>query len=158
MSKRPMVGDQVTCLVADEAYGSDYGMYKAKKIWFMPGMVGIVASIAPKVTKPHKALKDPRFDQADDFLVVDYIDHEGKQQRVGLHFCNAKVVSDSYEIVVKFTRSFSDDGGVVGLGDNAPVDPGLLVRQLVKELQSAYDHPAIAIAGSFDVVSGPTFS
>ncbi len=155
---KPKVGDSITCLHAVEAYGSNYGPYKGTKIEFTPGMVGLVASIAPKVTMPIPGIDDPRYDRSPDFLVVDYVDAQGSQHRVGLDYCNAKVVGDSYEIVVKFTRSFSDDAGVVGLGDNDPLDPRSLVAQLVKELQAAYDHPDIAIAGSFDVVSGPTFS
>ena len=149
-------GDSVTCLHTEAAYYSDYGPNKGKIIQFKPGMLGTVASIAPKVTMPAKGNTDPRYDFKDDFLVVDYMDENNEKQRVGLNFCNAKLIDDTYEIVVRFKRSFSDDAGVIE--EEGEVTPQTLVKQLVRELQAAYDHADTAIAGSFQVVSGPTFN
>jgi hypothetical protein len=81
-------GEKITCKYAVEAYYSDYGVNKGKKIEFKPGMIGIIAAIAPKVTMP--VSKDPRFDRKTTFLVVDYVDPEHGEQRVGLNFCNAE--------------------------------------------------------------------
>ena len=96
MAKRrqPKIGDHVTCLYAQEAYYSDYGPNKGIKIEFAPGMTGVVKSIAPKV-RYTKARTDPRIDNKDEFLVVDYVDENGNTQRVGLNFCNAALVDDA---------------------------------------------------------------
>ena len=92
-------GEKVTCKHAVEAYYSDYGVNKGKKIEFKPGMIGIIAAIAPKVTRPmpfgpvyggEPVSKDPRFDRKTTFLVVDYVVPEHGEQRVGLNFCNAE--------------------------------------------------------------------
>jgi len=55
---------------------------------------------------------------------------------------------DDYAIFVKFNRSLGDDSEVIGNSH-----PENLVKQFVKELQAAYDHPLTAIAGTFEVVS-----
>jgi hypothetical protein len=89
MAKRlPQVGDKVTCKLAEPAYYSNYGGNPV--MIFKPGMVGTVATIAPKVRK----VKGPGCDGKDDFLVVDYHAPEtNATQRVGLNFCNAEVVA-----------------------------------------------------------------
>ena len=87
MSK-PKVGDTVTCRIAVEAYYSHYGTNPC--MIFKPGMLGIVKSIATKVRIVNYG---PQNDGKDEFLVVDYnCPITGKQQRVGLNFCNAIVV------------------------------------------------------------------
>ena len=62
--------------------------------------------------------------------------------------------ADTYQITVRFTRSFSDDIGVVKPRPGESVKDAL-IRQFVTELQSAYDHPDVGIAGRFQVMSGP---
>jgi len=85
--RQPQVGDKVTCKIATSAYYSNYGGNPV--LTFLPGMVGTVASIAPKVRK----VKGPGLDGKDDFLVVDYPAPEtGKTERVGLDYVNAVVV------------------------------------------------------------------
>lgn len=154
--KKIVPGNEVTCRYSVPAYYSNSGPNKGKIIEFKPGMIGTVVSIAPKVTIP-KNPHDPRcFDKKPDFLVVDFFDEKNEKQRVALNFCNAKIVKDDYVIIVKFTRSLSDDAGVVE-ADGKEVSADSLRRQLVKELQAACDHPAVAIATLFEVVSGPTF-
>lgn len=150
MSK-PKPGDTVTCHYAVEAYDSDYGLNKGKRIVFNPGMMGVVKSIAPKVTISKN--DDPRYDMKENFLVVDYFDEDNNKQRVGLHYCNARVIDDTYEITVVFRRSFSDDSDVVK--EKFEVTQTSLRTQFAQELQSCYD--ATMISGSFEVVSGPTF-
>jgi hypothetical protein len=62
---------------------------------------------------------------------------------------------ESYEIMVRFTRSFGDDlncGGEAILSDK-PVGKALL-EQFINELQQAYDETGMA--GHFEVVSGPS--
>ena len=54
----------------------------------------------------------------------------------------------TYSILVRFTREYGDDAGVVG----APVTKKKLVQQLRRELQMAYDDSEIAMAGSFDIL------
>lgn len=98
-------GDAVTCLHELEAYGSDYGPNKGTKIVFKPGDQGVVISIAPKV-RIVKVPGDPRFDGKDEFLVVDYQDSQGKVQRVGLDFCNAKALKVS-ELMEAFNYWFA---------------------------------------------------
>lgn len=89
MSKEPKVGDTITCRHTVEAYGSNYGSNTGRYIYFHPGDIGTVASIAPKVFQTRKGNTDPRFDHKDDFLVVDFVDDAGVQQRTALHYCNA---------------------------------------------------------------------
>jgi hypothetical protein len=55
---------------------------------------------------------------------------------------------DTYTLTVTFFRSFGDDANVVG--KDAPTDSEF-VQQLRKELQMAYDHADIAMAGGFDI-------
>lgn len=89
MKNKPKPGDQVTCLHPVDAYYSDYG--GNPKMVFQPGMTGTVASIAPKVRIVRGG---PEHDGKDEFLVVDYqCPVTNQQQRVGLNFCNAKVVA-----------------------------------------------------------------
>ena len=90
MAKKPTIkpGDKVTCLHPVEAYYSNYGGNPVLN--FTPGMVGVVASIAPKVCIPNRG-KDPRYDRRDEFVVVDYTDERNTTQRVGLNFCNIKL-------------------------------------------------------------------
>lgn len=86
---KPTIGQQITCRFPTPAYYSNYGLNKGKHIIFRPGMTGTVASIAPKVCLPKKGIELPDgIDRKPDFAVVDYIDEDGKQQRVGLNFCN----------------------------------------------------------------------
>lgn len=88
-------GDRVTCKYQVEAYYSGYG--GNPYWWFKPGMVGVVKSIAPKVTRQlHLDPKSPEYDCGDEFLVVDYEDPEcgGTVRRTGLHFCNAVRVKE----------------------------------------------------------------
>jgi hypothetical protein len=54
----------------------------------------------------------------------------------------------TYTMLVRFTRNYSDDAGVVG----SPVTKHKLVQQLRKELQMAYDDNNVAMAGSFDIL------
>jgi hypothetical protein len=63
--------------------------------------------------------------------------------------------ADSYEIVVRFTRSISDDLNCAGeaIKKDAPVGECLL-NQFTEELQSAYD--TMGMAGHFEIVSGPS--
>ena len=88
--KKPIIGDSVTCKHEVPAYYSNYG--GNGHLIFKPGMIGIVASIAPKVHLVKKGNTDPRWDRVIDFLVVDYQDETGKIQRVGLNYCNTKKV------------------------------------------------------------------
>lgn len=85
--KKIKPGDMVAPKHAVEAYGSDYGPNKGREILFSPGTYGIVASIAPKVYVP-KRTNNPRWDTKPTFLVVDFIDDNGKPQRAALHHCN----------------------------------------------------------------------
>jgi len=86
---KPTPGQTVTCLFETEAYYSNYGLNKGRHIIFRPGMVGIVASIAPKVHLPKRGIElPPGIDRKDEFAVVDYQDENGETQRVGLNFCN----------------------------------------------------------------------
>lgn len=87
-------GDRVTCKYQVEAYYSNYG--GNPYWWFKPGMVGVVKSIAPKVTRQlHLDPRSPEYDCGDEFLVVDYEDPEcGTIRRTGLHFCNAVHVKE----------------------------------------------------------------
>lgn len=89
-AKKIKVGDKVTCLHAVKAYYSDYGVNKGNVIWFKPGMVGTVSQIAPKTFALNPNNRDPRYDYCHDFVVVDFMDDQGNQQRVGLNFCNLK--------------------------------------------------------------------
>ena len=85
--KKPKVGDKVTCLIQKSAYYSNYCGNPV--MVFKPGMVGIVAAIAPKV----RMVKGPGRDGKPNFLVVDYTAAEtGKTERVALNYCNAVVV------------------------------------------------------------------
>lgn len=90
MATRPQKGDQVTCRHAVEAYYSGYS--GNPRWWFRPGMIGVVAAVAPKVVRKHDYDNDPRYDQAEEFLVVDYQDGV-VQRRVSLNFCNARRVT-----------------------------------------------------------------
>lgn len=76
------IGDKVTCKIAVAAYYSNYNGLPV--VNFMPGMAGVVKSIAPKVM----IVKGPEYDGKEDFLVVDF-EANGKIERVGLNFCNA---------------------------------------------------------------------
>ncbi len=67
------------------------------------------------------------------------------------------IPNDEYEFTVKFKRSVSADLDVIGKDRINTPNRALLLQQLRKELQATYDHPDTAIAGSFDIVSGPTF-
>ena len=81
-------GDQVTCKHEVEAY---YSNYAGNPRWvFSPGMVGVVHGISPKVVvKPDCG--DPRYDQSEERVVVDYQDpHDGETRRVSLNFCNIR--------------------------------------------------------------------
>ena len=91
-------GDLVTCLHPVEAYDSNYGPNKGRIIQFQPGMIGTVHRTTCKVTiiKSH----DPRYDQKEEFVVVDYIDENNQKQRVGLNFCNVKIIT-KYEIAAR---------------------------------------------------------
>lgn len=86
----PHAGDKVTCKIAEEAY---YSRYAGNPVWrFEPGMIGVVHCIAPKVQR-YTHDPPPGYDCRDIFAVVDYADPEtGETRRVGLDFCNAKVV------------------------------------------------------------------
>lgn len=79
-------GDKVTCKVAVEAYYSNYG--PNPRIEFLPGMVGIVAAIVPKV----RIVRGPQHDGKDEMVVIDFhCPTTNKQQRASLDFCNVKV-------------------------------------------------------------------
>lgn len=85
------VGDRVTAKVPVPAYYSGGRLvippYRLPIVNFGPGMIGIVKSIAPKV----RIEKGEGKDGADEFLVVDFhSEATGKEERVGLNFCNAK--------------------------------------------------------------------
>lgn len=82
-------GMRVTCKYAVPAYYSKYA--GNPEMLFRPGMIGIVASITPKV----RIIGDPpTHDKNPMFLVVDYAAPEtGKTERVGLNFCNAREVT-----------------------------------------------------------------
>jgi hypothetical protein len=54
-------------------------------------------------------------------------------------------MKDDYTILVKFTRSLSDDGDVCG-----SVKIADLRKQFIKELQAAYEYAGIS--GSFNVL------
>lgn len=86
-------GDKVTCKHPESAY---YGNYGGNPVMtFKPGMVGTVASIAPKIRIIGKDRRGPGRDGKDEFLVVDY--HEpatDKTQRCGLDFINAVAVKE----------------------------------------------------------------
>ncbi len=59
----------------------------------------------------------------------------------------------TYKIVVEFSREHGDDDEIVeDKFDDAPLEHKL-VAQLAVELQQAYVHPDIAMAGHFDVLS-----
>lgn len=88
----PKPGDVVTCRYPVEAYYSNYGPNKGNYIMFKPGMIGIVHSIAPKVTI--LGIDDPRYDTKKDFLVVDFVDEQNIKQRVGLNYCNADIINN----------------------------------------------------------------
>lgn len=81
-------GDTVSCRYAVEAYYSNYGLNKGRRILFSPGQRGTVASIAPKVVLPSKIGRPAWLDGHSDFVVVDFVDEAGKTQRTGLNFCN----------------------------------------------------------------------
>lgn len=151
MSK-PKPGDVVTCLHAVEAYGSNYGPNKGNYMMFKPGMMGTVKSIAPKVTMSGN--DDPRYDMKENFLVVDYFDEHNNKQRVGLHYCNTKVIDDTYEITVVFRRSFSDDSDVVK--EKFEVTPETLKNEFLEELHACYNARMIS-GGLPEFVSGPVF-
>lgn len=68
---------------------------------------------------------------------------------------NALKHGDTYEIIVRFRRSLSDDLGVLERSDTQSPLAEALTKQLVRELQIAYDHPDTALAGSFEVIAGP---
>lgn len=87
---KPKIGDKVTCKHELPAYYSNYG--GNGHLIFKPGMVGTVKSIAPKVCLVKKGNTNPCWDRKDEFLVVDYQDETNVTRRVGLDFCNAKVV------------------------------------------------------------------
>ena len=87
------VGDTVTCKTALPCYNYEYyrrqhGEYHpvTQCSIFMPGMVGTVAAIAPKVRIMAPIYNI--FDTQEDFLVVDYDTPYGTE-RVGLNYCNA---------------------------------------------------------------------
>ena len=85
--KEAKVGMRVTCLHEVEAYYSRYPKGRPEVI-FKPGMIAIVASVAPKVRITGEP---PVHDKLDEFIVVDYVDSAtNKQERVSLNFCNAK--------------------------------------------------------------------
>lgn len=87
--EQPQIGDKVTCKLEQYAYYSNYGGNPV--LIFKPGMIGVVVSIAPKVSK----IKGSRFDNKDDFLVVDYIAPETNRiERVGLDYINVVVVKE----------------------------------------------------------------
>jgi hypothetical protein len=76
-------GDRVTCQLAVEAYYSRYA--GRPRVEFRPGMVGVVASLAPKV----RLVDGPGHDRRGLFAVVDYVAPEtGAVERVGLNLCN----------------------------------------------------------------------
>lgn len=85
---KPTIGQQVTCRFPTAAYYSNYGLNKGTHIIFQPGMIGTIASIAPKVTLPKQGKLPDGIDRKPDFAVVDYLDENGNKQRVGLNFCN----------------------------------------------------------------------
>ena len=62
---------------------------------------------------------------------------------------------DSYEIVVRFTRSLGDDLNCGGdeIAKDQPIGAALRC-QFIAELQDAYD--TLGMAGHFTVVSGPS--
>jgi hypothetical protein len=79
------VGDKVTCKTAVPAYYSDYG--GNPKMMFIPGTVGTVVCIAPKVRIIRHG---PQHDSKEEMLVVDYdCPVTGKLQRTSLNLCNA---------------------------------------------------------------------
>jgi len=87
---KPQIGDKVTCKHELPAYYSNYG--GNGHLIFKPGMIGTVAAIAPKVCLVKKGNVNPRWDRVADFLVVDYQDEIGVTRRVGLDYCNAKII------------------------------------------------------------------
>jgi hypothetical protein len=81
------VGDKVSCKVPVEAYYSNYGGNPI--MVFRPGMVGTIASIAPKVRNTPKRLRDKAHDSKADMLVIDYdCPITGQLQRASLNYCN----------------------------------------------------------------------
>jgi hypothetical protein len=78
------VGDSVTCKFEVEAYYSNFN--GSPLVLFKPGMVGVVAYIAPKV---RIIVGLPTHDSRSEFLAVDFTDENCKPARVGLNFCNA---------------------------------------------------------------------
>ena len=83
------IGDRVTCRVAVQAY---YSQYNGNPTWeFKPGMVGVIATISPKVSRLTTPIP-PRYDASDEMLVVDYLDGD-TQRRCSLNFINARRVN-----------------------------------------------------------------
>lgn len=96
VSENLLKGQKVTCLVEQESYYSNYGPNKGTRIVFHPGMIGTVAAITPKVLLPkHGVPLPPGIDRHDEFVVVDFLDENGQEQRAGLNFCNIKLVECS---------------------------------------------------------------
>jgi hypothetical protein len=92
MPKTYNTGDAVTCEHETSAYGSNYG--GQPKMSFKPGMIGFVASIAPKVNIVQREFREPGQDAKDEFVVVDFFDPEtNKTQRCGLDFINIVTLS-----------------------------------------------------------------
>ena len=58
---------------------------------------------------------------------------------------------DTYEISVVFRRSYSEDLEIVKEKFPNKPENEALVEQFRQELQSAYDNPDIAIAGTFEI-------
>jgi hypothetical protein len=70
------------------------------------------------------------------------------------------MLNGSYEIVVVFHRDFSDDLGVVEHIAGRKLDDKQIAEalrtQFIKELQQVYDHPDLQMAGSYQIVAGPS--
>jgi hypothetical protein len=58
---------------------------------------------------------------------------------------------DTYEIAVVFRRSYSEDIEIAKEKSPDKSETEALVEQFRQELQSAYDNPDIAIAGTFEI-------
>ena len=86
-TRKPKIGDVVTCKHPTEAYYSNYGITPFCE--FTPEDTGIVAAIAPKV---RMTPKDATHDGLPDFACVDF-EKNGRQWRVGLNFCNVIIVT-----------------------------------------------------------------
>lgn len=63
-------------------------------------------------------------------------------------------LDDTYTFVVRFVRSRRQDLGCIRRKPEE-TERAYLLRQFVQDLQLAYDHPDVSMAGEFMVVAGP---